>query len=671
MKKPDNMKKAPPIKVLLVDDEREVTELWTYAMRKEPYLIKTAASVQEAMDIFRQEPADILVTDIKMPGMSGLELAGMIIKDFPATQIVVVTAHGDVDTAVKAMKLGATDFLQKPVHNRTLRLSIESAAEKWHLRKELQIASRALREEKELLAVTMRSVGEGVITTDTMQKVTMINEMAEKFMGWSANEAYGLPIRDIFKIHNDTGNGNILEDMMQKVLETGNPEEVLTPLVLHSRHDKDFLNISLNITPLRNSDNHIRGTVMVFRDITARLKKEKKAREAEQEKRRMEAVIHRAQKMEAIGMMAGGVAHDLNNILSGILSYPELILLDIPHDSPLRKPLKIIQEAGQRAADVVADLLTVARGAAAVKQLTQLNSIIIKYLNAPELKYPCSARPGITIITELEDDLLHIECSPVHIRKCILNLVLNAMEAVDHSGTITISTENRYIDTPVRGYDHVIRGEYVILSVKDTGEGITPQDLEHIFEPFYTKKIMGRSGTGLGLAVVWNTVQDHNGYIDVISSTDGTCFEIYFPASRDVPEQVREAESIDISRGRGETVLIVDDEYYQRDIACTILKRLGYDVHAVASGEDAIEFIKESPVDLLLLDMIMNPGMSGRQTYEHIIRMYPGQRAVIASGFSETEDVKQIQRLGAGQFIKKPYTMSLLGRAVAKELGRR
>ena len=530
MTKQNGIKKAPPIRVLLVDDEHEVTELWAYTMRKEPYILNTATSAQEAMDIFRNEPADILVTDIKMPGIDGLELARKILENFPATQIIVVTAHGDIDTAVEAMKLGATDFLQKPIHNRVLSLSIESAAEKWRLRKALEMAN--------------------------------------------------------------------------------------------------------------------------------------------EERKRMEVLIHRAQKMEAIGMMAGGVAHDLNNILSGILSYPELMLLDLPRESPLRRPLQIIQDAGQRAADVVADLLTVARGAAATKQLTQLNSVVSEYLKAPELKYPCSANPEITIKTELADDLMYIECSPVHIRKCILNLTLNAMEASGQSGTVTISTKNRYIDTPVRGYDNVRPGEYVILSVKDTGEGIAPQDLEHIFEPFYTKKIMGRSGTGLGLAVVWNTVQDHDGYIDVITSPEGTCFEIYFPATRDVPEHVIEKDSMNLSRGNGETVLVIDDEDYQRDIAYALLKHLGYKPHTVASGEEAIEFLSKSPVDLLLLDMIMNPGISGRQTYEQIIRMYPGQPAVIASGFSKTEDVKHTQKLGAGCFIKKPYTLTQLGTAVARELKR-
>ncbi len=389
---------------------------------------------------------------------------------------------------------------------------------------------------------------------------------------------------------------------------------------------------------------------------------------AAREKKTVEKKLNRANKMKAIGLMAGGVAHDLNNILSGIVSYPDLILLDMADDSPLKGPIQTIQDSGKRAASVVSDLLTVARGVASVKELSNLNTLTSEYLGSPELKQLRLRQPGVEVATAFSTDLFNVLCSPVHIEKCLLNLVLNAAEAIPETGVVAISTANKYIDKPLKGYDDVHRGEYVVLSISDNGPGIDPNDLEHIFEPFYTKKVMGRSGTGLGLAVVWNTIQDHDGYIDVVTGGDGTRFDLYFPAQRARVEVERE-DAFDIDRkGADETILVIDDERTQRDIACGILRRLGYRPHAVGSGEEAEAYMKEHSADLLLLDMIMDPGINGRETYERILADHPGQKAVIASGFSETDEVKKTQHLGAGAFIRKPYSLKQLGRAIRKEL---
>jgi len=206
------------------------------------------------------------------------------------------------------------------------------------------------------------------------------------------------------------------------------------------------------------------------------------------------------------------------------------------------------------------------------------------------------------------------------------------------------------------------------LSVIDNGTGVSTDDLERIFEPFYTKKVMGRSGTGLGLAVVWNVVQDHKGYINVTSDKNGTVFELYFPITRD--EISGKGLPIDTKdyKGDGETILVVDDIESQREISCKMLDTLGYNTKAVSSGEEAVEYLKVNRVDLLLLDMIMDPGINGRETYEKVIEIYPEQKAIVASGFAETDDVKGAQKLGAGKYLKKPLTLEKLGLAVKEEL---
>jgi len=211
-------------------------------------------------------------------------------------------------------------------------------------------------------------------------------------------------------------------------------------------------------------------------------------------------------------------------------------------------------------------------------------------------------------------------------------------------------------------------GEYAVLSVSDDGSGIPAANLEKIFEPFYTKNVMGRSGTGLGLAVVWNSVQEHNGYINVKSGEKGTVFELYFPVTR---EEVAGAEAevpLEDYFGQGEKILVVDDEERQREIACGMLTKLGYIAEAVSSGEEAIEYVKEHPVDLIVLDMVMPKGINGRKTYEEIIKIRPKQKAIIASGYAKTKEVDAAQELGAGKYIKKPYTLEKVGLAVKEEL---
>jgi CheY-like chemotaxis protein len=238
-------------------------------------------------------------------------------------------------------------------------------------------------------------------------------------------------------------------------------------------------------------------------------------------------------------------------------------------------------------------------------------------------------------------------------------------------GLVTVKTANQYLDKPIQGYDHIREGDYVVLSVTDTGEGIHPADLNRIFEPFYTKKIMGRSGTGLGLAVVWGTVKDHHGYINVESEAGrGSAFTLYFPVTRE--ETAAEDAAVPISEymGKGESILVVDDVKEQRELAAGMLASLNYDSAVVASGEAAIEYLREHQVDLLVLDMIMEPGMDGLDTYRAVLAIRPQQKAIIVSGFSESERVRAARDLGAGAYVRKPYIKEKLGMAVRSELDR-
>jgi PAS domain S-box-containing protein len=418
--------------------------------------------------------------------------------------------------------------------------------------------------------------------------------------------------------------------------------------------DDRIITVDLSATPIKTPEDLMVGFRGLLRDVTER-------KHAEQERQKLEKKLQQT--------LAGGVAHDLNNILSGIVSYPDLILMDLPRESPLFEPIQTIQESGKKAAAIVQDLLTLARRGVSISEVLNLNDVITEYLDSPQLAKLKSFHPLVEIQNHLDSALLNIKGSPIHLSKTVMNLVSNAAEAMPAGGTVLIKAENQYIDKPIRGYDDVEEGDYVVLTVSDTGMGIHPDEISKIFEPFYTKKVMGRSGTGLGMAVVWGTVKDHKGYIHVESGLgSGTVFKLYFPVTRKQHAQHQyDNKSIDY-QGKGESILVVDDAPQQRDIASKILSQLGYSVKTVESGEKAVEFLKKDAVDLIVLDMIMPPGIDGLETYERIIELNPTQKAIIASGYSETGRVKKAQQLGAGKYVKKPYTVQKIGLAVKSEL---
>ena len=502
----------------------------------------------------------------------------------------------------------------------------------------------------------IENMEEGYIENDLAGNITYINKSACKYMGHSRQEVVGMNLKDFIP----AATFNKLIMRIKKVYKTGKPEWIES--YENMRKDGSILLVESSIGLLRDESGKPVGFRSITRDVTERMR-------AAQEKQELEERLSRSEKMESLGILAGGVAHDLNNVLSGIVSYPDLLLMDIPQDSSIREPILTIKESGKKAATIVQDLLTLARRGVTTTEILNLNEIVSDYMKSPENEKILSYHPNIKIETNLLAELPNLRGSSVHIKKTIMNLVSNAVEAQPQGGKIIVSTKNQYIDTPIEGYDRVNEGEYLILAIKDYGTGISPDDLKRIFEPFYTKKVMGRSGTGLGMAVVWGTVQDHKGYINVKSNEGkGTVFELYFPLTREAVDQQKTRISIEYIRGNKESVLIVDDIKTQRKIATNMLNKLNYAVNSVSNGEDAVQYIKRKSPDLVVLDMIMDPGIDGFDTYKKIIKYRPEQKAIIVSGFAETDRVKKTQGLGAGEYIKKPYTIEKIGLAIKQEL---
>ncbi len=581
-------------------------------------------------------------------------ITGIRLNEVMATSISFVFLNAVVTISlgmfVRALERG---FEKEQSLSNDLRKSNKELFQENQERKKVE---EALRNSEQNYRLVVDNVNDIIWTLDIrQQRLIYVSPSVEKMMGFTPEEFKQLTLQamlspasyqkvmDIFKdkrFGGDPGQTSSVTLDLELIRQDGSP--------IWTEVTASYVTSKQDLSP----------TILgIARDITER-------RQAQEVLQESEERIARSKKMESLGLLAGGVAHDLNNILSGIISYPQLLLMDLPENSKLRKPIETIEESGNRAAAIVQDLLTIARGVAITKEPLNLNDLITTYLNSPEAIELKHTFPDVRITARFDTDLFSIRGSDVHIRKLVMNLVSNAVEAVDGSGNVILATKNCYVDRPIKGYDNVTIGEYVVLEISDNGPGISSDDLKRVFEPFYSKKVMGRSGTGLGLAVVWNIVLDHRGYIDVVTNNKGTKFEVYLPITREVISAQHHLMPIDALKGNGEKILIIDDEQNQREIASVMLDKLGYQVESVANGEAAVEYLKQHDADLLMLDMIMDPGMNGRETYQKIIMNNPDQNAIIVSGFAVTEDVKAAQKLGAGEYVKKPYSIQKIGLAI-------
>ena len=546
------------------------------------------------------------------------------------------------------------------------------------LTRELEKANQDLSRQKEQLEEYAKKIQDSErkyrLLTETLPDVIWTLDLAtmrfdylspsvEKIRGFTPREAKAMTLEQTLAPESLRLAMTTLAREMEKENMPGmDPDRPVTLELQQTTKEGTYQWAEATMNFIRDPQGAAVGVLGISRDISER-------KRAEAQSRELQAQLNRAQKMEAIGRLAAGVAHDLNNILSGVVSYPELLLMELPADSPHRELVATIKSSGDRAAAIVQDLLSLARRGVRDTEIVDLNFIVRQYQASPEFASLRQSHANVEMEVDLAGDLLNLKGSPINLTKIIMNLVSNAAEAMPAGGRLRVSTSNRYLDTQSAYYESIPEGEYVCLTVEDEGVGISEKDLKNIFEPFYSKKSMGRSGSGLGMTIIWATVKDLEGYIDVDSREGrGTRFTLYLPATRE--QHLAEPRRVTLDDYLGtETILVVDDMAEQRQVATGMLSKLGYRVSAVASGEEAVEHLREHEADLLVLDMIM-PDLDGLETYRRVIEIRPGQKAIIASGYSESGRVRELQNLGAGAYVQKPYTMENIGMAVRRELDR-
>jgi PAS domain S-box-containing protein len=360
-----------------------------------------------------------------------------------------------------------------------------------------------------------------ILRRDLSGKIIFVNEFAERFFGYPKDELVGTEMLGGIVPGTDASGTDQATAMKKIDVE---PEKYPSLELEVRRRDGNRAWVAWTHRALRDEEGNIKEILCVGNDITA-------LKEAEEKRKALETKLQRAQKMESLGTLAGGVAHDLNNILPGLISYPELMLMDLPEESPLRKPLLGIKHSGEKAAALAQDLLTLARRGVPATAPVDINRVVLEYLESPEFEKVKAEEPGLMVETNLDETLAKVVGSPVQIYKVVMNLVVNAAEAMPQGGKIFIATEGRQVKEKIRAFEVIEPGDYAVLMISDTGIGIAAHDMEKIFEPFFTKKKLGRSGSGLGMAVVWGTVKDHKGFIDVQSALGkGTVFTIFLPA---------------------------------------------------------------------------------------------------------------------------------------------
>ena len=517
-----------------------------------------------------------------------------------------------------------------------------SAAELARLR-----SDRALEEREENLRITLNSIGDAVIATDSDGKIQRMNPEAERLTGWRESEALNQPLPQVFKIVNSISR-EICENPVAKVMNSRQVVGLANHTVLISKNLNEY-QISDSGAPIRNAKNEIVGVVLVFRDVT--------------KEHVLQSQLRHAQKMEAIGQLAGGVAHDFNNMLAGIVGAAELLNLKLANNP--NKPLidLVINTAG-RAADLTRKLLIFSRKNELNAERIDINQVISDTVaileHSIDKRINIQQSRGATRSIIIGDrDLL---------QNALLNICLNSRDAMPNGGSLTISTEETFFDENYCNASSfaLIPGPYLQVSVEDTGSGISKRDQSRIFEPFYTTKEVGK-GTGLGLAAVYGSMTQHQGAIQVESEENkGTIIHLYFPLIQHASEVVgrKEERKELIPKGSG-TILLVDDEELVRGVTQCLLEELGYTVILAENGLRGVEMyqLKGKQIDLVILDVIM-PLMNGMDCFTRIKAINPAAKIIMSSGFTKDQSFEEFKEKGAIAFIVKPYPLHHLAQVL-------
>jgi two-component system cell cycle sensor histidine kinase/response regulator CckA len=611
-----------PVKVLLVDDDEDdyiLTRDWFSEMADTRFELEWVNNYEQALEAIAKCQHDVYLFDYRLGSHNGLELLREALSYGCLAPIILLTGQGDHEVDIEAMKAGAADYLDKsllgaPLLERSIRYAIE--------RKQ---AEQKIREQAALLDIAT----DAIIVLDLDYKIIFWNKGAERLYGWQVSEILGKKAQALLY----KGKSIQLETALKIILDKGQWQGDLQQITKDGKH----LIVESRWTLVHDETQQLKSILSVSTDIT--------------EKKQLEAQFLRAQRMESIGTLASGIAHDLNNVLTPILMTAQLLETQL-HDDYSKRLLPILITNARRGASLVKQVLSFARGLEGKFTLIQIKHIVTEIKQILTETFPKS----ITINTDIPTNLGTLCGDATQLHQVLMNLCVNARDAMPQGGTLTISAKTIFIDENYARLNLDAKvGSYIFLMVTDTGTGVSSEILDRIFEPFFTTKEIGK-GTGLGLSTVIGIIKSHGGFVKVYSEVGvGTQFQIYFPAV-DIPETLPIVKS-SLPKGYGELILVVDDEMAIREITKASLEAYNYQAITASNGIEAVAIYAEhhDRISVVLTDMMM-PSMDGPTTIRTLQKINPDVKIIAVSGLASSDKMVQSAGTGVKTFLSKPYT---------------
>jgi two-component system cell cycle sensor histidine kinase/response regulator CckA len=648
-------------RILIVDDSRLSRQLLEAMLAPEAFILLTAASGEEALAMVAQQPPDLILLDILMPGMDGCEVAAKIKGDLATKNIpiIVVTELNGHDARMRGLSAGAEEYLTKPVDRAELCVRVRNLLglkaygdyhDKYSQMLEGEVGSRTadLVESERLYRSTFDAAPVGIVHVGLDGQWLRVNQRLCDLLGYSREELQSIGVQELIQSEEAVGEAESLRQMAAGTLDRHVVDEKR-----YRRRDGSFVWARVNISVHRDAEGQSHF-ISVIEDIT--------------ERRILEAQIRQANKMDAVGQLASGVAHDFNNLLTVILGFAELVTGDVAISTQHGKDLGEIIKAAQRATGLTKQLLAFSRQQVLHAAPLDVNGLITEMTGM--LRRLIGEHIEVTLA--LAPDLSLALADRGQLEQVVMNLMVNARDAMPGGGRVTIETTDVELENSSFHEETIMQGRYVMLAITDTGSGMTKETRQRLFEPFFTTKETGK-GTGLGLSTTYGIVKQSKGYIWVYSEPgQGTTFKVYLPRSnRDAPSQVAGAVVTAPVKGASETVLLVEDEVGVRQLSKRILDNAGYRVLQAANGDDAERLFAShaDSIDLVVTDVIM-PGCGGPELLRRLQVRAPALRVLYMSGYTD-QSVAHKAGIDRGlPFVHKPFTAAEFVRQVREALDR-
>ncbi|MBW1802834.1 MAG: response regulator [Deltaproteobacteria bacterium] len=638
--------------VLIVDDDPRMCDSVKALLRHQGYDLNTCNSGNKAVEYIEKNAVDLVLLDMMMPDMDGHQIMDFLGQRRPETLVIVITGHASMESAIKSMKRGAYDYIRKPFDPDELLATVEHALDHKKLKDENAILNGKLELSEERYRYLVQSSPDIIYTLDEKGNFKFINRAVERLLNFKIEQLIGKHYTSIIYeedlekakwFFNERRTGDRTATGIKLRLKVGSEGNGL------KHYEVRHITIELKSNGIYDTsptekDKRFLGTYGVARDISDR--------------KRLEDQLQQARKMEAIATLAGGIAHEFNNALVGILGNLELLQVELPAIESITKYSETMRDSIHRMAHLTNQLLAYAQGGKYHSKIISLND----FLKDTLLLLKHDINPSIRVETDLSNDTHPIEADITQMQMVLSALINNAVEAMEGKGRILIATRNEEVDENfAKDNPHLKLGPYVRLTVDDDGKGMDEESRQRVFDPFFTTKFQGR---GLGMAAVYGVVKNHNGWVSVDSELGKwTTVHIYLPAIEGHPEEsdVPKMESV---KGSG-TILVIEDEEMVMDVSREVLETLNYRVLGAKIGEEAIHIARsfDGDIDLAILDIVL-PDMGGKAIYPRLMEARPNLKVIVCSGYSINGPAQDILDAGAQDFIQKPYTIATISRKI-------